>query len=158
MVRTLLWIVVAIAIAVGGYRLLVSHSDPRARDASGHCLLRARVYTFGEGVAQPRRVFGMQNLDDADWTDVKVTIEGVVTAGPNANQPSGPYEQALPAYDAKIAPLKTREIPLDDFRSPQGPHWVALTMRVTHAKLEAHIGAEACTFESAVPEPAAAGK
>lgn len=153
MLRALLWIVVAVAIAVVGYRLLITHPDARARDAAGHCLLRARVYTFGEGAAQPRRVFGIQNLDEADWNDVKVTIDGTITTGPNANQPTGAYEQALPPYDSTVPAHKVREIPLDDFKSPEGPAWVALTMRIGHAQIAARIGAESCTFDTPVPQP-----
>lgn len=152
MVRTLLWIVIAVVVVVAGYRLLIIHPDPRSRDAAGHCLLRARIYTDGEGTAQPRRVFGVQNMDDADWNDVKVTIDGLVTTGPNANQPTGAYEQALPTYDSTIAAHKVREIPLDDFRSSEGPRWIAMTMRVRHAKIAARIGAESCTIESALPQ------
>lgn len=152
MVRTLLWIVIAVVILAAGYRLLMIHPDARSRDAAGHCLLRARAYTDGEGAAQPRRVFGMQNLDEADWHDVKVTIDGVVAQGPNENQPTGPYDQALPAYDSTVAAHKVRELPLDDFQSAQGPRWVALTMRVRHARITAKIDAEACTVDTAIPQ------
>lgn len=152
MLRTLLWIVVAIVVVFAGYRLLLTRPDPRSRDAAGHCLLRARVYTDGEGTANPRRIFGMQNLDDADWADVQVTVDGIISTGLNANQPTGAYDQKLPTYASSVAAHKVREIPLDDFRSAQGPRWIPLTMRVRHAKISARIGAEACTFDSAVPQ------
>lgn len=150
--RTVVWVAAVVVLGYGAYRLLMPHADARKRDASGHCVLRARVYTFGEGVAQPRRVFGMQNLEDDPWTDVQVTVSGVVTSGPNANQPTGDYDQALPAYDAAVGPKKSREIPLDDFKSSAGPRWIPMTMRVTKAHVTAHIGLETCTYDTPVPE------
>lgn len=151
--RAVLVLVIVVALGFGGYRLLKLSPDARKRDASGHCLLRARAYTFGEGTPQPRRIFGMQNLDDEDWTDVSVTISGVVTAGPNANKPSGEYTQPLPAYNAVVGTKKSREIALEDFQSGDGPRWVPMSMRVTHARITARIGAETCTYETPIPEP-----
>jgi hypothetical protein len=146
-------LVVLAVVGFAGYRLLMLGPDARARDANGRCLLRARVYTFGEGLPQPRRILGMQNLDDADWTDVKVDISGVVTGGTRANQPTGTYSQALPEYDSVIATKKSREIPLENFQAGDGPRWVPMSMKVTHAKVTAKIAGETCTYETAVPEP-----
>ena len=146
--RRLIWLAGAAILAFAGYRLLISHTDPRLRDAQGHCLLRARVYTDGEGLAQPRRVFGMQNMDEADWTDVRITIEGVGTSGSLAGKPSGPYTLTLPPYDAAVLAHKVKEVPLESFQQNDGPRWVPMTMRVRHATVQAHIGAESCTYET----------
>ncbi len=144
-------IVVALAL-FAGYRLLGLRVDARQRDASGHCLLRARLYTFGEGLPQPRRIFGMQNQDDVDWTEVQIAISGRVTGGPNANSATGVYTQRLPEYDSGVAAHKSREVPLEEFQSGDGPRWVPLSMRVTHAKVTAKIAGESCSYETDVPE------
>lgn len=144
--------VIVVALAVfAGYRLLMLRTDARERDASGHCLLRARLYTFGEGQQQPRRIFGMQNMDETDWNDVQIAISGVVTAGSNTSTPTGVYTQKLPEYDSSVPAHKSREVPLDDFQSGDGPRWVAMSMRVTHAKVTAKIAGETCTYEGDLP-------
>jgi len=42
-------------------------------------------------------------------------------------------------------------ITLDEFQSPDGPRWIAMTMRVTAATMTAKIAGEACTIETALP-------
>jgi len=153
-VRALIWIGGIFLLAFAAYYLLVPTSDPRKRDESGHCILRARVYTDGEGLPQPRRVLGMQNLDEADWHDVQITIAGVVASGAAAGRPSGEHVLRLPEYDSSVPAHKVREVPLDDFQSAEGPRWVALTMRVKTVKIQARIGAEACEYDGTLPAPA----
>ena len=152
--RALIWIVGIAIVGFMAYRLLLPSTDPRKRDEAGHCILRARVYTDGEGLPQPRRVFGMQNLDESDWHDVQVTISGVVASGAGSGRPTGDHVLRLPGYDSTVAAHKVREVPLDDFQNADGPRWVALTMRVKKAVIEARIGAEACRFEGPLPAPA----
>ena len=146
--RRLIWLAGAALLLFAAYRLLLSRADPRSRDANGHCLLRARVYTDGEGLAQPRRVFGMQNLDEAEWADVQVTIEGVGTSGSLTGQPTGAYTLTLPGYDSAVLAHKVKEVPLESFQQNGGPRWVPMTMRVRHAKIAAKIAGEACTYET----------
>ena len=144
-------IIVAILVFVG-YRMLVSRPDARARDAAGNCLLRARVYTSGEGTPGQRRIFGMQNQDNDDWTDVQIAISGVVTAGAQEGKPTGSFTDALPSYNATVEAHKSREVPLEEFQNAGGPRWVPMTMRVRHAKVTAKIGGETCTYESDLPQ------
>jgi len=153
-VRVLIWIVGIFLAGFAAYHLLGSTTDPRKRDDAGHCILRARIYTDGEGLPQPRRVFGIQNLDETDWHDVQITISGVVAGAAGGERPTGEFVQRLPEYDSTIAAHKVREVPLDDFQSSSGPRWVALTMRVRLAKIQARIGKEACSFEGTLPAPA----
>jgi len=149
--RRLIWLAGATLLLFAAYRLLLSSADPRSRDANGHCLLRARVYTDGEGLAQPRRVFGMQNLDEADWADVQIKIDGVGTSGSLAGKPTGAYTLTLPGYDSAVLAHKVKEVPLESFQQSGGPRWVPMTMRVRHATIAARIGAEACTYETDLP-------
>jgi hypothetical protein len=151
--NTLIWIAGASLLAFTAYRMLLVHPDARKRDSEGHCLLRAHVYTQGEGTGNPRRILGVQNLDEVDWTDVTLAISGVVSAGPNEGQKTGEYTQPLPAYDASIATHQRREVSLDDFQQNGGPRWTSLSMRVQHATVTAHIGGEVCRYDTAIPEP-----
>lgn len=151
--RALIWTVAVVVFLFGAWRLLLRHPDARARDAEGRCLLRARVYTDGEGTANPRRIFGMQDLDEADWTDVRITISGVGTAGVFAGKPTGTFTLELPTYNGGVSAHHTREVPLDDFASAAGPRWSSLTMRVTHAEIAGRIGAESCSIDTPLPQP-----
>ncbi len=146
--RRLVWFAVAALVLFAAYRLLLTHTDPRKRDADGRCLLRARVYTDGEGLAQPRRVFGMQNLDEADWADVQVTIDGIVTSGPLTGKPTGSYTLTLPGYDSAVLAHRVKEVPLESFQLGSGPRWVPMTMRVKHVAITAKIAGETCTSET----------
>jgi hypothetical protein len=130
------------------YPLLLMHPDARKRDEAGRCLLRAHVYADAT-----RRMFGIQNLDTADWTDVEVTISGDHLAGPAAGKQTGPFVYHLPISDSSIAVHRVREITLDEFQDPAGPRWIPITMRVTAATVTGKIAGEACTVETAVPEP-----
>ena len=142
--RTIVGICILVAVALVAYRMLLPHADARKRDADGKCLLQARVYTDGEGSQNPRRIFGMQNMDDAGWSEIQITINGVGTAESNAGRPTGTYVLELPLTDAAIAAHRVREVSLDEFKTAAGPRWVAMTMRVTHATINAKIAGEAC--------------
>jgi hypothetical protein len=144
----LAWGVAAVLLLAAGYRLILSRPDPRKRDDAGQCVLRARVYTDGEGTTNQRRILGLQNQDEADWSDVQVTINGVVTAQSGSGQPTGPHLLRLPEYNSGVATKKVREVPLEDFQSPTGPHWVPMTMRVTTVSVTAKIAGEACGYTS----------
>ncbi len=152
--RTLIWLAGASLLAFTAYRMLLVHPDARERDAAGHCLLRAHVYTQGEGTGYPRRIMGVQNLDDADWNDVAIAIQGVGSTGVLANRPTGEYGLKLPEYDATIATRQRREVPLDEFQQNGGPRWASMSMRVTHVVVTARIAGESCRYETALPEPA----
>ena len=146
-------LVVLVALAVlgfVGYRVFMASTDPRARDAAGRCLLRARVYTDGEGTAHPRRIFGLQNLDEVSWDDVSITLSGIVTDGPQKGRPSGAFVLRLPEYNSNIASKKVRELPLDDFQSASGPHWAAMAMKANTATVTARIGRETCTYTAPI--------
>lgn len=149
--RTIVAVCILVAVVFVGYRMLLPHADARKRDAQGNCLLQARVYTDGEGSQNPRRIFGMQNLDDVPWSEVQITITGVGTAESNAGRPSGTYVLQLPLTDAAIAAHRVREVLLDEFKSAEGPRWVAMTMRVTHATINAKIAGEGCHSDVDLP-------
>jgi len=145
--RTIVGICIVIGVGLVGYRMFLPHADARKRDANGNCLLQAHVYTDVEGSQNPRRVLGMQNMDDALWSEVQITINGVGTAESNAGRPTGTYVLQLPLTDAAIAAHKVREVSLDEFKSAEGPRWVAMTMRVSHATIHAKIAGEACHLD-----------
>lgn len=151
--RLIVSLAVVAFVAWAGYQLLRRSPDGRKRDAAGHCVLRAHVYTDGEGTQNPRRIVGVQNLDELPWTDVEVTISGVSTRGGPAGQPTGPFTLRLPVTDSAVAPRKVREILLDQLQSPAGPRWIAMTMRATEATVTAKIAGEQCTYQTSLPEP-----
>jgi len=146
--RVILGIAGVVVVAFVAYRLLMIQPDARKRDEAGRCLLRARVYADAT-----RRMFGIQNMDTADWTDVEVTISGNHAAGSTAEKKTGSFVYHLPISDSRVASHKVREIMLDEFESPDGPRWIAMTMRVTAATVRAKIAGEACTIETALPQP-----
>jgi len=144
--RRLVWLAAAAVVIVAGYWLLQYGPDPRSRDAAGHCLLRARAY-----VDPRRRMLGMQNLEDADWADVSVTISGIYVTGPQANQPTGSFVQNLPLGDSRVAAHEVREIHLENFQGQEVPRWIPITMRVDQVGLRATIAGEACTAQIGLP-------
>jgi hypothetical protein len=150
--NTLIWIAGASLLAFTGYRMLLVHPDARMRDAEGHCLLRAHVYTQGEGTGYPRRILGVQNLDETEWNDVAITISGVGSTGSLENRKTGDYTLKLPEYDATIGARQRREVTLDEFQQNGGPRWASMSMRVTRATITARIGGETCRYDTPIPE------
>lgn len=150
--RTLIWLAGASLLLFTAYRMILVRPDARRRDRQGRCLLTAHVYTQGEGTGNPRRILGVQNLDDADWNDVVIAISGVGTAGSLADRKTGEYTLTLPGYNATIEVRHRREVALDDFQQNGGPRWASMSMRVTHAVVTAKVAGEACRYETAIPE------
>jgi hypothetical protein len=123
--------------------------DKFAGSATNDCLLHARaaVVTRDNPMSHAFKwdtdMLAIRNLDNADWTNVEVTIYGTEKYSNGSRKPTGAYKRTKTAVPAKgLAAFSLTEL-----AQPDGGRWVSMTIMPENVDVEALRDGRACTAE-----------